>query len=158
MDIPVEIELGMEKLEAQLTISGYDPEVFKLFGLLDFSESQITLRGAIQAQGSEAKPVIVPICTRWLEGDRVQQLEAEQKHADRDGGGALLQTQYRRAGARRDRCRESGPQGRRHRSDGCDSGSDWGVSPALCRSGMGCGLGAGGVQFDAEGGHHLENN
>lgn len=34
MDIPVEIELGMEKLEAQLTISDYDPEVFKLFGLL----------------------------------------------------------------------------------------------------------------------------
>ena len=67
MDIPVEIELGMEKLEAQLTISDYDPEVFKLFGLLDFSESQITLRGAIQAQGSEAKPVIVHLRGGWKE-------------------------------------------------------------------------------------------
>ncbi|WP_425974064.1 phage major tail tube protein [Tepidimonas sp. HKU78] len=34
MDLPVELDLGMEKLEAQLTISDFDPELFKLFGLL----------------------------------------------------------------------------------------------------------------------------
>ncbi|MCX8016373.1 MAG: phage major tail tube protein [Rhodocyclaceae bacterium] len=59
MDVPVEIDLGMEKLEAELTLSDYDPELFKLFGLLDASAKQITLRGAIQAQGENAKPVVV---------------------------------------------------------------------------------------------------
>ena len=59
MDIPVELELGMDKLEAELTISDFDPEVFKLFGLLDSTRTQITLRGAIQAQGTVARPVIV---------------------------------------------------------------------------------------------------
>jgi len=78
MDMPVEIELGMDKLEAQLTISDFEPEVFKLFGLLDFAPSQITLRGAIAAQGSEAKPVIVHLrggckeieASNWKPGDK----------------------------------------------------------------------------------------
>lgn len=47
---------------------------------------------------------------------------------DFEDGRALLQAEHRWAGTGRDRCRESGPQGRGHRSDGCDSGSDWGVS------------------------------
>ncbi|MCX8016738.1 MAG: phage major tail tube protein [Rhodocyclaceae bacterium] len=59
MDAPIEIDLGMDKLEAELTISDYDPQVFKLFGLLDAQATPITLRGAIQAQGEAAKPVVV---------------------------------------------------------------------------------------------------
>ena len=59
MDVPVEIDLGMEKLEAELTISDYDPDLFRLFGLLDAAATPITLRGAIQAQGQQAKPVTV---------------------------------------------------------------------------------------------------
>jgi len=69
MDLPVEIDLGMDKLEAQLTISDYDPEVFKLFGLLDNAATQITIRGAIQAQGSEAKPVAIQLRGGWKELD-----------------------------------------------------------------------------------------
>ena len=69
MDIPVEIELGMDKLEAELTISVFDPEVFKLFGLLDNAATQITIRGAIQAQGVAAKPVIVNLRGGWKELD-----------------------------------------------------------------------------------------
>jgi len=75
MDIPVEIELGMDKLEAELTLSDFDPEVFKLFGLLDSTRTQITLRGAIQAQGSGARPVIVNLsggckASSWKPGDK----------------------------------------------------------------------------------------
>lgn len=69
MDLPVEIDLGMEKLEAELTIADHDPEVFKLFGLLDNAATQITIRGAIQAQGAEAKPVIVNLRGGWKELD-----------------------------------------------------------------------------------------
>lgn len=65
MDVPVEIDLGMEKLEAELTISDYDPEVFKLFGLLDGASTQITVRGAIQAQGEGAKPVTINLRGGW---------------------------------------------------------------------------------------------
>ena len=78
MDIPVELELGMDKLEAELTISDFDPEVFKLFGLLDSTRTQITLRGAIQAQGTVARPVIVNLAggckeieaSAWKPGDK----------------------------------------------------------------------------------------
>lgn len=65
MDVPVEIDLGMEKLEAELTISDYAPEVFKLFGLLDGASTQITVRGAIQAQGEKAKPVTINLRGGW---------------------------------------------------------------------------------------------
>ena len=69
MDLPVEIDLGMEKLEAELTIADHDPGVFKLFGLLDNAATQITIRGAIQAQGAQAKPVIVNLRGGWKELD-----------------------------------------------------------------------------------------
>ncbi|MCA3199957.1 phage major tail tube protein [Cupriavidus sp.] len=69
MDMPVEIDLGMDKLEAELTISDYDPEVYKLFGLLDLKQVQITIRGAIQAQGEEAKPVVINLRGGWREID-----------------------------------------------------------------------------------------
>jgi hypothetical protein len=65
MDIPTDIDLGMEKLSAELTISDYDPELFKLFGLLDSKSVAITLRGAIQAQGNDAVPVVVNLRGGW---------------------------------------------------------------------------------------------
>lgn len=56
MDLPVEIDLGMEKLEAQLTISDYDPAVFKLFGLLDNAATQITIRAPFRRRGWRRYP------------------------------------------------------------------------------------------------------
>lgn len=47
MDAPVEIDLGMEKLECQFTLAEYDPEAMKLFGLSDGKGVQVTLRGAL---------------------------------------------------------------------------------------------------------------
>lgn len=48
MDIPVAIDMGMEKLEAELTFSEYDPELFRLFGLVDGNAVSLTLRGGLQ--------------------------------------------------------------------------------------------------------------
>ncbi|MEA1053522.1 phage major tail tube protein [Lamprobacter modestohalophilus] len=69
MDLPVEIELGMEKLEAELTFSDYDPELFAVFGLLDLRDVQLTIRGAIQAQGSEPQAVLINLQGGWRELD-----------------------------------------------------------------------------------------
>jgi hypothetical protein len=69
MDLPVEIDLGMEKLESTLTLSDYDPELFKLYGLVDNDSIAITIRGAIQAQGEDAKPVVVNMRGGWKELD-----------------------------------------------------------------------------------------
>jgi len=55
MSAPVEIDLGMEKLEMELTFSEYDPELFKLFGLTNGSEFALTIRGALQATGRLAQ-------------------------------------------------------------------------------------------------------
>lgn len=51
MSAPVEIDLGMEKLEMELTFSEYDKELFKLFGLTNGSEFALTIRGALQGTG-----------------------------------------------------------------------------------------------------------
>lgn len=69
MDLPVELDLGMEKLEATLTLSDHDPEIFKFYGLVDHQSIQITIRGAIQAQGSAAKPVVINLRGGWKEID-----------------------------------------------------------------------------------------
>lgn len=69
MDLPVEIDLGMEKLESTMTISDFDPEVFRLFGLLDRQDTPITVRGAIQRQGEAAQPVVIAMRGGWKEID-----------------------------------------------------------------------------------------
>lgn len=59
MDLPVEIEMGMEKLEAELTFAEYDPNLFKLFGLVDGGAVRLTLRGAARADDVEAQSIVV---------------------------------------------------------------------------------------------------
>lgn len=48
MDAPVELEMGMEKMEANVTFAEYDPELFGLFGLVDGNAVSLTVRGARQ--------------------------------------------------------------------------------------------------------------
>ena len=60
MSAPVEIDLGMEKLEMEMTFSEYDPELFKLFGLTNGSEVAFTIRGALEGNGSTT-PVVVNV-------------------------------------------------------------------------------------------------
>lgn len=58
MDMPVEVDMGMEQMELSVTISDYDESVISGFGLLG-NGVPLTLRGAIQRQGEAAQPVVV---------------------------------------------------------------------------------------------------
>lgn len=68
MDIPVAIDMGMEKLEAELTFSEYDPELFRLFGLVDGNAVSLTLRGGLQGSG-DAEAVVVNLRGQFKELD-----------------------------------------------------------------------------------------
>lgn len=60
MSAPVEIDMGMEKLEMDLTFSEYDPEIFKLFGLTNGKEIAFTIRGALQGT-EDTSPVVINV-------------------------------------------------------------------------------------------------
>ncbi|MCG5240436.1 phage major tail tube protein [Azospirillum doebereinerae] len=70
MDMTVLLDMGMEKLEAILKLSDFDPDLFRSFGLLDTVGIPVTLRGAFQAQGSaEVSSVVVSLRGGWVEMD-----------------------------------------------------------------------------------------
>lgn len=49
MDAAVDLDMGMEKLEASFTLTGYDPEVLILFGIEAGADGvQLTARGATE--------------------------------------------------------------------------------------------------------------
>jgi P2 family phage contractile tail tube protein len=58
MDGPVELEMGINKLDASIVLAEYDPNVIKLWGLFS-ADTAVVLRGAIQRQGEDAVPVVV---------------------------------------------------------------------------------------------------
>lgn len=58
MDAPIELDMGMNKLNATLTFAEYDPALIKKFGLFS-ANTPIVLRGAIQRQGESAVPVVI---------------------------------------------------------------------------------------------------
>ncbi len=68
MSAPVEIDMGLEKLEMDLTFSEYDKELFKLFGLTNGSEFALTIRGALQGTG-ETSPVVINVRGYFKEMD-----------------------------------------------------------------------------------------
>lgn len=56
MDAPKKLEMGMEAMTATITISDYDPAIISLIGVDGFP---LVARGAVQAQGRVAEPVVV---------------------------------------------------------------------------------------------------
>ncbi len=48
LDTPVQIDVGMEKLESEFTLSEYDPFVIKMFGIADNSFLPIPFRGVAE--------------------------------------------------------------------------------------------------------------
>ena len=83
MDIPVQVDLGMEKMEAEITFAEYDAELFRLFGITENNTSSgnsgisFTLRGGMQSIG-EAESVVVNLrgiikeldAGSWKAGDK----------------------------------------------------------------------------------------
>lgn len=59
MDIPINIDMGMEKLEAEFTFTGYDSELFRLFGMIDGNLISMILRGGMQGSGSNEIEAVV---------------------------------------------------------------------------------------------------
>jgi hypothetical protein len=58
MDIPVEVDLGMEKLEFKFTMTAVDDQVIDKFGLYPGQQKAFTLRGALASQDGTATPVV----------------------------------------------------------------------------------------------------
>ncbi|WP_163833293.1 phage major tail tube protein [Spartinivicinus ruber] len=60
MDAPVEYDLGMEKLETQLTVSKYHKEVLTTFGIKVNNKTKLTIKGSmLDEQNGEEKPVVI---------------------------------------------------------------------------------------------------
>lgn len=59
MDAPIEIEMGMEKLECEFTLTRFDKEVLKLFGLAPGKAIPLTIRGAIVSDSGNQLAVVV---------------------------------------------------------------------------------------------------
>ena len=59
MDAPIDIEMGMEKLESEFTLTRFDKEVLKLFGLAPSKQIPFTIRGAVVSDDGTQTAVIV---------------------------------------------------------------------------------------------------
>ena len=66
MDAPIQVDMGMEAMEATFVLSDFDEAVYTKFGLLENNELPCTVRGSIQAQGTgEAQPVVANLRGGW---------------------------------------------------------------------------------------------
>lgn len=69
MDAPVEIEMGMEKLESSFTLTKYSADVLKLLGLAPGKLVPLTLRGAVESEDGTTKAVVVNLLGKLRELD-----------------------------------------------------------------------------------------
>ena len=68
MDAPIDIDLGMEKMECQFTLVDFDAELMKLFGLVDGNAVQVTLRGAL-CDDNSVTPIVISLRGMYKELD-----------------------------------------------------------------------------------------
>lgn len=59
MDAPIEVEMGMEKLESEFTLTRFDRQALGLFGLASGNTVPLTIRGAIVSDDGKQSPVVV---------------------------------------------------------------------------------------------------
>ena len=64
MNAPVEIDMGMEKLEADYTLGEYNPDILKLFGLTDPAGVTVKIKGSVLADAPSASEVPVEVVLR----------------------------------------------------------------------------------------------
>ncbi len=68
MDAPIDLEMGMEKLECDFTLSEYNTDVINQFGLRDGAQVPLTLRGGIDDENG-VTPVVITLRGAWKEAD-----------------------------------------------------------------------------------------
>lgn len=61
MDAPVEVEMGMDKLEASFSLTQYDASVLKIFGLAPGNTKPLTFRGSLAGEDGVEKPVVIQL-------------------------------------------------------------------------------------------------
>ena len=59
MDAPVELDMGMEKLECDFSLDGVDRDALRLWGLEEGNKPPLTFRGAVQDKAGTVKAVVV---------------------------------------------------------------------------------------------------
>jgi P2 family phage contractile tail tube protein len=71
MNAPVEIDMGMEKLECDATFKEYDEELFKLWGVRNHAAVNLRFKGALEADdaGNTVTPVEAVVRGRLREID-----------------------------------------------------------------------------------------
>lgn len=67
MDMPVDVDMGMELMELSVVLSDYDEAVIAAFGMLESAGVPLRIMGAIQRQGEAAQSVDVR-CLGFLKG------------------------------------------------------------------------------------------
>jgi P2 family phage contractile tail tube protein len=58
MDAPVDIDMGMEKIELQFTLVEHDPAIYRQFGLVDGNAVRVSLRQALADDAGVTPKVI----------------------------------------------------------------------------------------------------
>ena len=84
MDLPVEVDQGMEKMEASFATTGVRKESLKFFGLTDGTSFNGTFRGAFKGLKGAITPVVVTLRGMLKEvdmGDWKPADKAEFKHS-----------------------------------------------------------------------------
>ena len=71
MNAPIELDMGMEKLECEITLQEFSEEILKLWGVTGHDGIMLTLRGALQADDADGTvtPVEAVLRGRWREID-----------------------------------------------------------------------------------------
>lgn len=59
MDAPIEVDIGMEKLELDYSLTNYDAGVLALFGLTSGQSKAITIRGALVSESGKESAVVI---------------------------------------------------------------------------------------------------
>jgi P2 family phage contractile tail tube protein len=80
MDVPVELDMGMEKMECDFSLSAFEKEVLKLYGLAPGKQIPLTIRGVLESEDGTVTPVIINLRGQvkeldygsWKPGDKAQ--------------------------------------------------------------------------------------
>lgn len=59
MDVPIDVTMGMEKMEASFVLRKYDADVLALFGLAEGNRIPLTFRGALESYDGTVTAVIM---------------------------------------------------------------------------------------------------